>query len=111
MGHVFIYDNAVATHLYRITQEALNNATRHGHATKVNIALTEKEGLVTLRISDNGNGLAGSNGNNGGPNGKRHGMGLKIMDYRARLIGGNLEIVDNPGSGVVVACSYQQRQE
>jgi len=108
---VSIYDNAAATHLYRITQEALNNATRHGHATKVDITLTEKEGLVTLRISDNGHGLPAKNGNNGGSGSKRHGMGLKIMDYRARLIGGNLEIMNNPGSGVVVVCAYQQRQK
>lgn len=109
-----IYDNAAATHLYRITQEALNNATRHGQATKVNIALTEKEGIVTLRISDNGSGLPGgnaSNGNAGSSGSKRHGMGLKIMDYRARLIGGTLEIMNNPGGGVAVKCAYRQQQK
>ena len=82
--HVPIYDNEVATHLYRITQEALNNATRHGHATTVNIAITEEEGLVTLCIRDDGNGLPKTNG-------KSDGMGLKIMDYRARLIEGEFE--------------------
>jgi len=60
---------------------------------------------------DNGNGLPANDGNNGGSGRKRRGMGLKIMDYRARLIGGNLEIMNNPGSGVVVVCSYQQRQK
>ena len=56
-NHVPIYDCDVATHLYRITQEALNNAKRHGHATKVSITLTEESGQVTLSIRDNGSGL------------------------------------------------------
>ena len=104
IGHVPIYDNAAATHLYRISQEALNNATRHGQASKVSIWLMEDDDIVTLSIADNGKGLPKAPG-------KIDGMGLKIMDYRARLIEGRLEFGDNPGGGVVVTCSFLQKRK
>jgi signal transduction histidine kinase len=98
---VLIRDNAAASHLYRIAQEALNNATRHGRAT-VFISLEEMAGIVTLRVSDNGIGLPG-NADSGG-------MGLKVMDYRARAIGGELRIENDPvPGGVTVSCSYRQQ--
>jgi len=103
--HISIYDNMVATHLYRITQEALNNATRHGQATHVNIDLSEKDGVVALSIVDNGNGIPAPVG------GKADGMGLKIMDYRARLIGGQLEIGKAPGGGTKVTCRFEQEKK
>ncbi len=104
VGHVPIYDNAAATHLYRISQEALNNATRHGHATKVSIILMGDDDVITLSIADNGKGLPKATG-------KIDGMGLKIMDYRARLIEGRLEVANNPGSGVIVTCSFRQTRK
>lgn len=104
IGRVPIYDNAAATHLYRISQEALNNATRHGHATQVAIALMAEGDLVTLSIADNGKGLPKTQE-------KIDGMGLKIMDYRARLINGQLEVANNPGGGVIVTCSFLQRNK
>jgi len=103
--HVPVYDNAAATHLYRITQEALNNATRHGHATKVAITIAEEADDIILSITDNGSGLPRTNGSRNGHSG---GMGLKIMDYRARLIGGELKIKNNPEGGVTVACRFRQ---
>ena len=101
-ARVLIHDFAAAGHLYRIAQEALNNAIRHGGASHVVIGLCEKEGLVTLTVSDNGKGL---------PDGaaKSNGMGLKVMDYRARMIDGELHIANNPGTGgAVVTCNYRQ---
>jgi len=99
--HVQIHDNEAATHLYRITQEALHNAKRHGRATRVIIALAEEAGHVMLEISDNGKGL-------GQADGKADGMGLKIMDYRARQIGGKLEVKNREGGGTVVRCAFVQ---
>lgn len=104
IGRVPIYDNATATHLYRISQEALNNATRHGHATKVSIALMAEGEIVTLSIADNGKGLPKTLE-------KIDGMGLKIMDYRARLIDGQLEVANNPGGGVILTCSFLQKKK
>jgi len=97
-----IYDNEAATHLYRITQEALNNATRHGLATKVKIAIAEDGGIVTLSIGDNGKGISAGNE-------KGDGMGLKIMDYRARLIGGDLKVGNQEGGGAMVTCRFRQK--
>ena len=55
-----------------------------------------------LRVSDNGKGLPA-------PSGKTSGMGMKIMDYRARLIGGELQVANNPGGeGVTVTCTFRQ---
>ncbi|HWB58438.1 MAG TPA: sensor histidine kinase [Chthoniobacteraceae bacterium] len=100
-GRVPIYDYAAATHLYRISQEALNNATRHGKASKVTISLRRDGDTVILCVTDNGKGLPKANG-------KTDGMGLKIMDYRAHLIDGWLEIGNRPNGGVTVTCSFRQ---
>jgi signal transduction histidine kinase len=104
IGHVPIYDNSAATHLYRISQEALNNATRHGHATKVSIILMVDDDVVILSIADNGKGLPKTTE-------KIDGMGLKIMDYRTNLIAGQLEVANNPGGGVIVTCSFRQSRK
>lgn len=98
---VLIEDNAAATHLYRIAQEALHNATSHGRASEVIVELSAGNESVNLRIVDNGCGLEKS------PRSGR-GMGMKIMNYRARLIGGQLEIGPNPAGGTVVSCSFLQ---
>ncbi|HWB58695.1 MAG TPA: sensor histidine kinase [Chthoniobacteraceae bacterium] len=101
-AHVYIHDNAVAGHLYRIAQEALNNAVRHGGATRVVIGLWEQAGQVTLCVSDNGSGLPAGGVKSGG-------MGLNIMDYRARMIGGQLRVEEDPGvGGVRVTCTFRQ---
>ena len=84
-GRVEIGDASAATHLYRIAQEAINNACRHGAATIVRLALVGAGDSATLSISDNGRGISNTS------NGSR-GLGLNIMSYRARLVGGNLAI-------------------
>src|ERR1041384_5900028 len=77
-------------HLYRIAQEALNNALKHSGAKKISIMLSRSpEGLI-LEIKDNGKGF---NSSHPDPSSSRSGgMGLHIMEYRARLIGGNLHL-------------------
>jgi len=84
-----------ASHLYRITQEALTNAARHGRATLVDIALIARAGGFRLRISDNGVGLMRA-----APS--PSGMGLKIMKYRADMIGAKFEIASNAPQGATV---------
>ncbi len=86
-----------ATHLYRIAQEALNNAVKHSNATTVTACLAITEGRVELRIADNGVGLAH-------PHKGKGGMGLHIMEYRARMIGGTLSVSPGPHGGTVVSC-------
>lgn len=89
---------AVATHLYRIAQEAVSNALKHGRASEILIRFEPGPGRATLRVIDNGGGLPAS-----GP--KPAGMGLRIMRYRASMIAGSLSVEPGPSAGVVVACS------
>jgi PAS domain S-box-containing protein len=93
----FAFTETDASHLYRITQEALTNASRHGHASLVDISLIAKEQGFTLRISDNGVGFVRT-----APSGS--GMGLKIMKYRADMIGAKFEIaaIEPRGAAVTV---------
>jgi PAS domain S-box-containing protein len=97
---VLIHDHTTATHLYRIAQEAVSNAIRHGKARKVRISLDPIADRVVLAIRDDGSGL-------GREPAKTQGMGLRIMQYRAGIIGGSLLVQDAPGSGVSVSCSIQ----
>ena len=101
-GPVSIFDNTRANHLYRIAQEAISNASRHGKATVVNVRLSSAEALITLAIEDNGSGFPQ-------PVPESRGMGLNIMQYRARMIGGQLVIAPRPSGGTIVACSFQQQ--
>jgi signal transduction histidine kinase len=96
-----VTDNVQAIHLFRIAQEALSNALKHGHAKSVVIALEVSDGTCSLRVSDDGVGF------NPLP-GERKGMGLKIMHYRARMISGKFEIQPNSPSGTVVVCTIEK---
>ncbi len=90
-----VFDEADASHLYRIAQEALTNAARHGHATRVDIGLQVSTRWFSLTISDDGVGIApGAQATNG--------MGLKIMKYRAGMIGARFKIEPNVPHGTRV---------
>ncbi|HVV72879.1 MAG TPA: PAS domain-containing sensor histidine kinase, partial [Verrucomicrobiae bacterium] len=88
---------AVSTHLYRIAQEAVSNAIKHGKATEVQIRLESQGTQVILSVTDNGSGIASRPP-------KAQGMGLRIMDYRAGMISGSLSIAKNPQRGTTVQC-------
>ena len=96
---VLIHDATVATHLYHIAQEAVNNAIKHAKATSILIQLTAGEREGTLIIEDDGIGI-------GKRNEPHHGVGLQIMNYRAGMIGGNLEIRCEPSRGTAVICRF-----
>ncbi len=74
-----IYDNFLASQIYRIIQESVNNAVKHGEAENIVINLSNDESNMYLTISDDGKGVI--------DNKKGAGMGLEIMKYRADLIG------------------------
>ena len=82
----------VATHLYRIAQEAATNAVRHSKATKVDISLERVADEVVLTVTDNGSGLPENFRKNGG-------HGLHLMEYRADLIGADFNIGRGAGGG------------
>jgi PAS domain S-box-containing protein len=96
---VLVPDHASAVHLFRIAQEALTNAVRHGHAERVIIALTRDANRAQLTITDDGKGFST-------PAGKSGGMGLRTMRYRAEMIGATFLIGPAEGCGTVVTCSF-----
>ena len=92
-------DNTMATHLYRIAQEAVTNAVKHGHAREIEIALSFNAHHTVLSVKDDGAGLPA-------PDPCRKGMGLRIMTYRADMIGGALAIQnDQSNGGTIVTCT------
>jgi signal transduction histidine kinase len=98
-GRVELRDPATSMHLYRITQESISNAIRHGRAGRVLLQLDqEAKGRVTLSIEDDGAGLPP-------PEARRPaGQGLRIMAQRARMINATLEIRDGANGGAMVRC-------
>ena len=96
-GDVHMENAEAALHLYRIAQQAMNNALRHSHGTEVVISLQREGETVRLAVTDDGVGLPQS------PKAST-GMGLKTMDYRAGILGTTLEIREHPPHGTLVAC-------
>lgn len=93
-----VEDAEVAGHLYRIAQEAVNNALKHGRPACIDIALSRRNGALTLRIEDDGQGLTKSKKPGAG-------MGLEIMRHRANVIGAVLNIESRSSGGVAVSCT------
>ncbi len=98
VGTGLVHNATAATHMYRIAQEAVSNAVRHGSAEHIKIAFASGSEQVRLRIQDDGVGFAPDTVD--GP-----GMGVHIMNYRARIIGGTLEISSMPSRGTTVTCT------
>jgi PAS domain S-box-containing protein len=90
-------DDAVATHLYHIAQEAVHNAIKHGRASRISIVLISADDAAEMRVEDNGVGFSGQPG---------AGMGLHIMGYRAKMIGGTLEVRPRRAGGTAVSCCF-----
>lgn len=97
-GSVQMNDNTAATHLYRIAQEAVSNAVKHGHARHVCIGLHSDAETLTLTIKDDGSGI-------GTLDPQRQGMGLRIMHYRAGMAGGRVSITPQAAGGTCVTCT------
>ncbi len=96
---VLIHDDTVATHLYYVAREAVNNAIKHGHASQILIRLSADLQQGALTIVDNGSGIEDISANNAG-------MGRHLMNYRSRVIGGSLEIQPAVPGGTVVTCLF-----
>ncbi len=95
---VHLADLNVATQLYRIAQEAVGNAIRHSGATHIRIGLARSGARMELIVEDNGKGLPPDLA-------EKRGLGLSTMQYRARLIGANLDMKSIPGDGVRFRCT------
>jgi signal transduction histidine kinase len=92
-------DLSIGVHLYRIAQEAASNAIRHGQAKHVQILLQTTSDALIVQVIDDGKGIDGTEPS-------ADGMGLRIMRYRAKMIGASIEVRGRPGGGTVVTCNY-----
>jgi signal transduction histidine kinase len=101
---VLVHDASAVTHLYRIAQEAITNAVRHGKARHINICLDEEDNETVLTVTDDGIGLPEQSRNN-------HGMGLRIMAYRASMIGAAFNIERLSMRGTRVTCTLSTNAE
>lgn len=96
----FECDHLTGVQLYRITQEAINNALRHGQARNIEVSLVSQGDEHKLTIADDGKGFDTD------PKNRLLKGGLRLMEYRATTIGGALTIDSEPGLGTRVICTF-----
>jgi PAS domain S-box-containing protein len=94
---VRIRDDGAVLNLYRIAQEAVNNAVKHARPRQINISLRRTGSDLVLRVSDDGEGLPRKRNGNG--------MGLRIMQHRANVIGGQFSIESHKDRGTTITCT------
>ena len=97
-GKVSVTDAAAAGQLYRIAQEAVSNAIKHGRAKRITITLAADDSGTVLSVEDNGVGVPD-------PPPRNNGMGLRIMSHRANVAGARFEIGRGVGGGTLVSCA------
>ncbi len=98
---VVFHDNAIATHLYYTTHEAVHNAVKHGNARHIMVRLAREDGKNVLSVTDDGIGSQGFADSSG--------MGLKIMHLRAKKIGAEISIGENPGGGTSIIVRFLKK--
>jgi PAS domain S-box-containing protein len=96
-------DLKVRNHLYRIAQEAVQNALKHAGASGIDIELSSREGSVRLAILDDGRGLPAETPADVG-------LGMRTMRFRSSAIGGRLQVGKRPGGGNSVVCEVPQNR-
>ena len=101
-GAVVLNDPKAGIHLYRIAQEAASNAIRHGRARNLVISLDATSKSIMLAVTDDGTGLPADART-------KIGMGLRIMDYRAGMIGATFDIQNLPSGGARAVCVLTPR--
>jgi signal transduction histidine kinase len=91
--------------LLRVAQEALSNAARHANATLITLTLAQKEQMVTLTITDNGQGMSLEE------SGTSHGLGLRLMQERVQELRGSFVLDTSPGQGTRLEICVPQEEE
>lgn len=102
-GLIDVWERDTKMHLYRIVQEATNNALKHAEASEIIISMELDRNCISLQVSDNGKGFDPSI-----RTGKS--LGLNSMAYRARTIKGGFEIKSDEDTGTIVRCTLEENQ-
>jgi signal transduction histidine kinase len=87
--------------MYRIVQEALNNATRHGGAHRAHVEIVENDSMISLTVRDDGHGFD--------PLAHTDGFGLIGMRERVELLNGTLNVTSSPGKGTSISATFPVR--
>jgi len=96
---IVLADRTADLHVYRISQEAITNAVKHGNAKKINLELRREGSRIVFQIRDDGAGASLEALASG-----RNGIGLRTMEFRARRLGGRFSIESHPGKGTSITC-------
>ncbi len=108
---VAVENATTATNLYRIAQESLKNAIQHGQASQIEISIGAEGSRFILEIRDNGVGFDPGNLPTSAVTDEPQGMGLRIMEYRARMIGGTLVVRRQASGGMSVKCEVLSTED
>jgi PAS domain S-box-containing protein len=95
---VLLDDPILATHLYRIAQEAVNNALKHSGGSRIDIRLASTAHSLEVSVRDHGTGLPQNPP-------ASNGLGWQTMKHRAQLIGGRLSVQNVSGGGALISCA------
>jgi signal transduction histidine kinase len=102
---VLVEDSHTATQLFYVACEAVRNAVEHASPSEITIRLATDGGVLRLCVSDDGIGVTGPDG------GMPDGMGLRIMKYRAGVVGAQLTIEGGKDGGTRVTCSLPMEEK
>ena len=94
---VRVPDAGTAGHLYRIAQEAVNNALKHAAPSEIRIGLEIRDGTLLMEVDDDGEGFPDTAADSSG-------IGMRVMRHRAQLIGGEFTITAAPAGGTRISC-------
>ncbi len=95
-------DAELESTIYRVVQEALTNVSRHAQATKATVSISERDGVLSASVTDDGRGLPARERLGPRGDGLEGGFGMSGMRERAELVGGELELTPAPGGGTTV---------
>ena len=101
---ILIHNEIAVINLYRIAQEAVTNAVKHGKPENIRICLNKEHNTITMTIENDGTGIPDMTK-------RRNGMGLQIMKYRANMIGASLDIHSRINGGTLVTCIYTDKSK
>ena len=101
---IAIKSTSAATHVYRIVQEAIDNGLRHGNASEIRITVAQEDRQLIVEVHDNGTGYDPTSSPNNHDHGETQGMGLRIMQYRAGILGGTVQVKSRLTGGTTLTC-------